>query len=176
MPPRDYVAHSGGIFRDMVIHDFDTARFILGEEPVELRVRRPPGRCRPRCGIRRLRHRGVLLRTASGRQCSFNCCREAVYGYDQRLEVFGSAGMLRNDNLRATTIRRSDAVRTDAAAPLLGFFLERYADAYRNEMEAFLRALEDGTPMPTNPLDGRQALRLADAAVESVRTGRAVVV
>jgi myo-inositol 2-dehydrogenase/D-chiro-inositol 1-dehydrogenase len=105
-----------------------------------------------------------------------NCCREAAYGYDQRVEVLGSRGMLQNDNLRPSTIRHSDALATDAREPLLAFFLERYADAYRNELEAFLAALEAGTPMPTTPRDGRAALRLADAAAESVRTSRAVAV
>ena len=116
----------------------------------------------------------ILLRTASGRQCVINCCREAVYGYDQRVEVLGSGGMLQNDNLRPSTLRRSTAAETEARAPLLNFFLERYADAYRNEMEAFLAAIDDGRPMPTSPHDGRQALRLADAAAESVREGRAI--
>ena len=82
--------------------------------------------------------------------------------------------MLQNDNLRPNTLRRSTAGATDARAPLLNFFLERYEDAYRNEMEAFLRAIDDDAPMPTSPFDGRQALRLADAALESVRSGRAV--
>jgi myo-inositol 2-dehydrogenase/D-chiro-inositol 1-dehydrogenase len=84
--------------------------------------------------------------------------------------------MLQNDNLRPSTIRRFTAEVTDAREPLLAFFLERYADAYRNELEAFLAALATGTPMPTSPRDGRQALRLADAAAESVRTGRAVAI
>ena len=82
--------------------------------------------------------------------------------------------MLLNDNLRPTTLRRYGAEATEARPPLLNFFLERYAEAYRNEMEAFLRALEEGTPMPTGPFDGRQALRLAEAAIESVASGRPV--
>ncbi|MEO5941321.1 MAG: Gfo/Idh/MocA family oxidoreductase, partial [Candidatus Limnocylindrales bacterium] len=97
-------------------------------------------------------------------------------GYDQRLEILGSSGMLLNDNVRPSTIRRYTADQTEARPPLLNFFLERYAEAYRNEMDAFLTALEDGAPMPTGPRDGRQALQLADAALESVRTGRPVAV
>jgi myo-inositol 2-dehydrogenase/D-chiro-inositol 1-dehydrogenase len=177
LPPREYLAHSGGIFRDMVIHDFDTARFLLGEEPVE--VFAFAGRLVDAELMGALDDHdtvGALLRTGSGRQGVITCCREAVYGYDQRVEVFGSRGMLQNDNLRPTMLRRSDAVTTDAREPLLPFFLERYAEAYRNEMDAFLAALESGTPMPTSPVDGRQALRLADAAAESVQTGRSVAI
>ena len=177
LPPRDYLAHSGGIFRDMVIHDFDTARFLLGEEPVE--VFAFAGRLVDPELLAALDDYdtvGALLRTRSGRQCVITCCREAVYGYDQRVEVFGARGMLQNDNIRPTTIRRSDAGTTDAREPLLPFFLERYAEAYRNEMEAFVAALEGGAPMPTSPVDGRAALRLADAAAESVQTGRSIAI
>jgi myo-inositol 2-dehydrogenase/D-chiro-inositol 1-dehydrogenase len=177
LPPRDYVAHSGGIFRDMVIHDFDMARFLLAEEPVE--VYATASRLVDPALMAELDDHDtvmVVLRTASGRQCLINCCREAAYGYDQRFEILGSTGMLLNDNLRPSTLRRSTAEATEARPPLLNFFLERYAEAYRNEMEAFLRALEDGTPMPTGPRDGRQALRLAEAALESVASGRPVTV
>ena len=177
LPPRDYVAHSGGIFRDMVIHDFDMARFLLAEEPVE--VYATASRLVDPALMAELDDHDtvmVVLRTASGRQCLINCCREAAYGYDQRFEILGSTGMLLNDNLRPSTLRRSTAESTEARPPLLNFFLERYAEAYRNEMEAFLRALEDGTPMPTGPRDGRQALRLAEAALESVASGRPVQV
>jgi myo-inositol 2-dehydrogenase/D-chiro-inositol 1-dehydrogenase len=177
LPPRDYVAHSGGIFRDMAIHDFDMARFLLGEEPVEIYAK-----------ASRLVDRGLMaefddydslmavMQTASGKQCHINCCREAVYGYDQRFEILGAKGMLMNDNLRPSTVRRYSARETEALPPLLNFFLQRYTDAYRNELDAFLQALEDKAPMPTSPRDGRQALRLAEAALESVRTGRAVAV
>jgi myo-inositol 2-dehydrogenase/D-chiro-inositol 1-dehydrogenase len=177
LPPRDYVAHSGGIFRDMVIHDFDMARFLLAEEPVE--VYATASRLVDPALMAEFDDHDtvmVVLRTASGRQCLINCCREAAYGYDQRFEILGSTGMLLNDNLRPSTLRRSTAEATEARPPLLNFFLERYAEAYRNEMEAFLRALEDGTPMPTGPRDGRQALRLAEAALESVASGRPVTV
>jgi len=116
----------------------------------------------------------VQMRTASGRQCHINCCREAVYGYDQRMEIFGSTGMLLNENLRPTTVRRWGKTGTEVRDPLLNFFLERYAEAYKVEFDQFVDALENGSPMPTTPHDGRQALRLADCALESALTGRAV--
>lgn len=175
-PPRAYLEHSGGIFRDMTIHDFDMARFLLGEEPVEVMA------MASRLIDPSLEEIGdfdtvmVNLRTASGRQCHINCCRAAVYGYDQRFEVFGSAGMLMNDNLRPSTVRRWSETATEAQQPLLNFFLERYADAYRTEFELFRAAVEAGTPMPVTVRDGRQALRLADCALESALTGRAVAV
>ena len=177
LPSRDYLAHSGGIFRDMAIHDFDTARFFLGEEPVEIYA--TASRLVDPALIAELDDYDTLmaiLRTGSGRQCLITCCREAVYGYDQRVEILGSRGMLLNDNLRATTVRRYTADETEAQAPLLDFFLQRYADAYRNEMDAFLTALDERAPMPTSARDGRQALRLAEAALESVASGRAVAV
>jgi myo-inositol 2-dehydrogenase / D-chiro-inositol 1-dehydrogenase len=177
LPPRDYVAHSGGIFRDMAIHDFDMARFLLGEEPVEVYAKAS------RVVDRELMTEFddydtlmVVMQTASGKQCHINCCREASYGYDQRFEILGSKGMLMNDNLRPSTVRRYNAQETEALPPLLNFFLQRYTDAYRNELHAFLNALTSGSEMPTSPWDGRQALRLAEAAIESVKTGRSVTV
>jgi len=177
LPPRDYVAHSGGIFRDMAIHDFDMARFLLGEEPVEVYAK--ASRVVDRALMEEFNDYDtlmVVMQTASGKQCHINCCREAVYGYDQRFEILGSKGMLLNDNLRPSTVRRYNAHETEALQPLLNFFLQRYTDAYRNELDAFLKALQEDAPMPTNPWDGRQALRLAEAALESVASGRAVQV
>jgi myo-inositol 2-dehydrogenase/D-chiro-inositol 1-dehydrogenase len=176
MPPDDYVKTSGGIFRDMVIHDLDFARWLLGEEPVEVMA------TASRLVAPELEKLGdfdtvmVLLKTASGKQAHINCCREAVYGYDQRFEVFGAKGMLVQDNLRPSTMRRWSADATDAREPLLNFFLERYVDAYRNELTAFVDALNAKSAMPTSVNDGLQALRLAEAALESVNTGKAVKV
>jgi myo-inositol 2-dehydrogenase/D-chiro-inositol 1-dehydrogenase len=116
----------------------------------------------------------VVMTTKSGRQCHINNCRQAVYGYDQRFEIFGSKGMLLNDHVRATTVRHYGADITEARGPLLNFFLERYDDAYRLELDAFVRAVRAGAPMPVTAFDGRQALALADAAVESAASGRVV--
>ena len=177
LPPRDYVAHSGGIFRDMAIHDFDMARFLLNEEPTEVYAK--ASRVVNKALMEEFDDYDtlmVIMQTASGKQCHINCCREAVYGYDQRFEILGSTGMLMNDNLRPSTVRRYNASETEALQPLLNFFLQRYTDAYRNELDAFLKALKDNAPMPTNPWDGRQALRLAEAALESVKTGCTVKV
>jgi myo-inositol 2-dehydrogenase / D-chiro-inositol 1-dehydrogenase len=176
MPPAAYVKSSGGIFRDMTIHDLDMARWLLGEEPVLVsavgaRVIDPT-----LSQYEDYDTAMVLLQTASGKQAHINNCREAVYGYDQRVEVFGATGMLTQDNLRPTTMRVTTAETTDAREPLLNFFLERYAQAYRAEMEAFIDALAEEKPMPTTMRDGVMALRLAECAIESVRTGRSIAV
>jgi myo-inositol 2-dehydrogenase / D-chiro-inositol 1-dehydrogenase len=177
LAPREYLQTSGGIFRDMTIHDFDMARWLLGEEPVEVTATASrlvdPGLM---ADVDDFDTVMVQMRTASGRQCHINGCREAVYGYDQRFEIFGSLGMLQNENLRPTTVRRWGRTETEVQEPLLNFFLERYAEAYRIELDLFLQALETGGPMPVTPHDGRQALRLADCALESALTGRAVAV
>jgi len=175
-PPLSYIASSGGIFRDMTIHDFDMARWLLGEEPCEV-FATAHALVDPAIGAAGdFDTLMIVMRTESGRQCHINNCRQAVYGYDQRLEVSGARGMLLNDNLRATTLRRYGSAETEGREPLLNFFLERYADAYRLELDAFLAALEAGEPMPLSLEDGRRALRLADAAVESAGSGRAVAV
>ena len=173
-PPPAYIASSGGIFRDMMIHDFDMARWLLGEEPVAVSA---TASCLVDPAIGKAGDYDtlmVILQTASGRQCHINNCRQCAYGYDQRFEVFGSAGMLLNDNLRPSTLRRYGAQETEAREPLLNFFLERYEDAYRIELESFVEAVEAGRPMPVTVADGRQALRLADAALESAVSGQRV--
>jgi myo-inositol 2-dehydrogenase / D-chiro-inositol 1-dehydrogenase len=176
LPSREYLKHSGGIFRDMVIHVFDMARWLLGEEPTDVMATASRLVDPALAEVDDFDAVMVQMRTASGRQCHINCCREAVYGYDQRFEIFGSAGMLQNENLRPTTIRRWSRHETEAAEPLLNFFLERYADAYRHELDAFISAVQAGSPMPVTPFDGRQALRLADCALESALSGRSVSV
>jgi len=176
LAPVEYLKTSGGIFRDMTIHDFDTARTLLGEEPVEVmaiasRLVEPA-----LAQIDDWDSVMVLLRTASGKQCHINCCREAVYGYDQRLEVFGSKGMVLNDNHRPSTVRTYSATQTEVLEPLENFFLQRYADSYRIELNQFIDAVRAGEPLPTNARDGLKALHLANCALESIKTGRAVKV
>lgn len=164
LAPMNYLKHSGGIFRDMMIHDLDLARWILGEEPVEISA------CGSRMFEPALEAMGdydtvmVQMRTASGKQCQINCSRQAVYGYDQRMEVFGSGGMILNDNLRETTTRRFSAQETEVRGPLLNFFMQRYTEAYRLEIDAFITAIKHDKPMPVTVKDGCQALKLADAA------------
>lgn len=176
LAPRDYLAHSGGILRDMTIHDFDMARHLLGEEPIEVGAIASRLVDPSLAQIDDFDSVMVLLRTASGKQCHINCCREAVYGYDQRLEVSGAKGVLLTDNHRPSTLRHWNHEHTETLEPLQHFFLERYADAYRNELGQFIQALSAGRALPTNMRDGLYALHLADCALESIKTGRMVEV
>jgi myo-inositol 2-dehydrogenase/D-chiro-inositol 1-dehydrogenase len=172
-PPLDYVRVSGGLFRDMTIHDFDMARWLLGEEPEEV-FAWGAALVDPAIGAAGdIDSAMVLLRTASGRMAHINNSRRASYGYDQRVEVHGSAGRLIAGNRTPTTVELADARAVSADLPL-HFFLERYAEAYRQELTAFLDALEHGAPMPVGAEDGRRALLLADAALASMRDGRPV--
>ena len=175
LAPEDYIQHSGGIFRDMTIHDLDIGRWLLGEEPFELTA--IASRLIDPALMEKYDDYDtamVQMQTASGKQCHINNCRQAVYGYDQRIEVFGSTGMLQMDNLRPTTIRRWSRDATDAREPLLNFFLERYQQAYKSELDAYIDALVHKKQMPITVQDGLKALQLADAALESVKTGCAV--
>ena len=174
-PPVAYIKVSGGLFRDMTIHDFDMARWMLGEEPVEV-FAYGANLVDPAIGeAGDIDSAMVLLRTASGRMAHINNSRRAAYGYDQRVEVHGSGGRLIAGNRVPTTVELADADAVTADKPL-HFFLERYADAYRLELAAFLDAVEAGAPMPVGAEDGRQALVLADAALRSLQEGRPVKV
>jgi myo-inositol 2-dehydrogenase/D-chiro-inositol 1-dehydrogenase len=115
----------------------------------------------------------VVMRTASGKLCHINNSRRATYGYDQRIEVHGSKGRLLAGNQKATTVELANADAVSEDKPLY-FFLERYAEAYRAELTAFVVAVSNRQPLPVTANDGRQAIVLAEAAVKSLRTGRPV--
>jgi myo-inositol 2-dehydrogenase/D-chiro-inositol 1-dehydrogenase len=117
----------------------------------------------------------IVLKTASGKLCHINNSRRAAYGYDQRIEVHGAKGRLIAGNHTATTVELANAAAVSADNPL-HFFLERYAAAYRLELAAFVDALVNQRPMPVGAADGRRALVLAEAATESIRSGRPVSV
>lgn len=169
-PPLSYIATSGGLFRDMMIHDFDMARFLLGEEPVEVHATASCLVDAAIGGAGDVDSAAVTLRTGSGRICQISNSRRAVYGYDQRIEAHASSGVLRAGNVVATTLERGDATGF-ARDPSLPFFLERYAAAYRAELDAFVIAAQSGTAPKPDGEDGLRALRLADAAEQSARTG-----
>jgi myo-inositol 2-dehydrogenase/D-chiro-inositol 1-dehydrogenase len=174
-PPVSYIKVSGGMFRDMTIHDFDMARWLLGEEPVEV-FAYGATLVDPAIGqAGDIDSAMVLLKTASGRMAHINNCRRASYGYDQRLEVFGSEGRLIAGNHTPTTVELADGKAVSSDKPL-HFFLERYAEAYRHELAAFLDAVEGKAPMPVGAADGRKALVIADAALASLKEGRPVAI
>jgi myo-inositol 2-dehydrogenase/D-chiro-inositol 1-dehydrogenase len=172
-PPPSYVARSGGLFRDMMIHDFDMARFLLGEEPVEVHA---VGSCLVDPGIGAagdVDTAAVLLKTASGKIAQISCSRRATYGYDQRIEVHGSGGLLAAGNRHATTVTHADS-KGYATDPALPFFLERYAEAYRAELDAFVSGVLDNASMAPTGEDGLRAQLLADAATQASQTGQPV--
>jgi myo-inositol 2-dehydrogenase/D-chiro-inositol 1-dehydrogenase len=195
-PPAGYVATSGGLFRDMTIHDLDMARFFLGEvvevtataaslvssatiladpQGAQARESDPPGRS-DTAEAGDVDTAVVVLRGAGGALCSITNSRRAAFGYDQRLEAFGALGMLSAANQHPTSVRFAGADRTEVAPPYHAFFLDRYTPAYRAEMDAFVTGVERGTPFSPGFADGRAALVLADAANESLRTGATVKV
>src|SRR4029079_1095880 len=162
--PLDYLRTSGGIFRDMTIHDFALARFVSGEEPVEV-LAAGSIRIEPKlAALDDYDSAMVVMRTAKGALIHINNSRRAVYGYDQRLEAFGSKGMITSENLRKTNLRRSTGEATDQAAPLLHFFIDRYFEAYRRELEDFIETVQSGGEPAVGFEDGRRAQILAEAA------------
>lgn len=172
-PPYDYITRSGGIFRDMTIHDFDMARWLLGEEP-ETVLAAASVLVDPKIGeLGDYDSVNVILRTASGRQAIITNSRRASYGYDQRIEVHGSLGAVSAQNTHEARIEVATATGF-ARPPLLDFFMSRYTAAYAAEIAAFIAAVRDRRAPPTTGGDGLRALALADAAVLSATEGRAV--
>ena len=172
-PPLAYIAASGGLFHDMMIHDLDMARFLLGEEPVEV-FAAASSVVDPGIGAAGDVDTAIAtLRTSHGVLCQISNSRRATYGYDQRIEAHGSAGLLRAGNLTPTTVELATAqgFTTD---PVLPFFLERYADAYRAELDAFIDAVAERREPSPNGEDGLRALLLADAITEAAREHRAI--
>src|SRR5436190_22460563 len=136
LPPIAYLKVSGGQFRDMTIHDFDMARWLLGEEPIEVFAY---GSVLVDPAVKRVGDTDsvmIVMKTKSGRLAHINNSRRASYGYDQRIEVHGAKGRLMAGNRTATTVELADARSVTTDKPLY-FFLERYADAYRAELAAF---------------------------------------
>lgn len=174
-PPAGYIASSGGIFRDMTIHDFDMARFLLGEEP-ETVFAAASVLVDPAIGEQGdFDSASLVLTTASGRQCAISNSRRASYGYDQRVEVLGSKGMVSAENQRPVSIELASA-EGFARPPLHDFFMTRYVEAYAAEIAAFVALVADGGAVSPTGTDGLLALALAEAAVRSVETGRTIAV
>ncbi len=177
MAPDAYIESSGGIFRDMTIHDLDLARFMLGEEVTEVTAQGSrlvdPG-LMERCGD----YDTVVatLVTESGKQAVITNSREAAYGYDQRVELFGSKGMVISGNRRENLVTKHLAGATNVSAPLQHFFIERYSEAFKAEIGHFVDAVENGTEVPVGFEDGRLALMMADACFKSVAERRTVAI
>ena len=172
-PPVSYIERSGGLFRDMMIHDFDMARFLVGEDFVTVHAL-GSALVDPAIGTAGdVDTASVQMQTASGKIVVITNSRRATYGYDQRIEVHGSKGMLRAGNVHMTTLERADGAGFTADV-IQNFFIDRYAGAYAAEIAAFLDAVEKGSHPHADGHDGLMAQKLAEAATQSRQTGQAV--
>lgn len=171
-PPVEYLKVSGGIFKDMTIHDFDTARFFLGDIESVTTIAQNIDPAVAEVGD--YDAAVVVLKAKSGAVATIINNRNCVTGYDQRLEVSGSEGSLFAENVRPTTVRLSKDHYSASQGPYLDFFLERYADAYARELDYFIETVNKGEKPVPNIEDGAAALRIAEAAGESARTGKTV--
>ncbi len=173
-PPASYVKSSGGLFRDMMIHDFDMARFLMGEEFVVVNALGSALVDKAIGEEGDVDTAAVQMQTASGRIAVITNSRRATYGYDQRIEVHGSTGMLSARNIQNSSVELWNA-NGIAGDPVQNFFIERYAQAYANEINTFIDAVDAGNTAPRpSGFDGLQAQKLADAATESWQTGKPV--
>ena len=172
-PQPHFLAASGGLFRDMTIHDFDMARYLVGDI-AEVHAFGAVLVDQAFTDAGDIDSAMITLRARSGALVSINNTRRCVYGYDQRLEVFGAKGMLLAGNRTANTVQSSTAAGTASEGLLLHTFIQRYTEAYAAEVDHFVECLQDKATPLTNFADGIEALRVAEAALESMRTGRSV--
>ena len=173
-PPLTYLKGSpGALFLETMVHDLDMARWLLAEEPVEIFAM---ASCLIQPEFRALGEVDTavaVLRTASGRLGRIDNSWRAAYGYDQRIEVLGSGGMVRSGNVRRSTVERYDAraIRSDV---LQHFFIDRYLDSYRHALDHFADVVKHGIEPMITAKDGYRATVLADAALRSAKTGQPV--
>ena len=172
-PPVEYIKVSGGMFRDMMIHDFDITNFIMGETPVSINA---SGACLIDPDIGKagdIDTAVVTLSYADGKLAVIKNSRRAAYGYDQRLELLGADGLLQAQNMLENTVVKSTGQGVISAKPTY-FFIERYMPAYKAEWAAFVAAVQEGNDMPVSLQDGVQALAMAEAAQRSFDSSRPV--
>ena len=174
-PSLDYLKAAGGFFRDTTIHDFDLSRFILGNDPIqkisafgEQLVSEDTKKVGDQDTAM------ITMRSKSGVLIHINNSRRAVYGYDQRVEAFGSNGMIISNNQTQSSIEKYTKDITFAKDPVQFFFIERYEQAYKTQLEEFIKMIKDKSNPKVNFEDGRKALILANAAYESLNTGKVV--
>lgn len=172
-PPVEYIKVSGGLFRDMTIHDFDMARFIMGEEPESIYA------CASNIVDPEIGKADdvdtcfIVMRFPSGAMVTISNSRRSGYGYDQRLELHGEKGVLTAKNLNEDAVELWTETGCDYAKPVF-FFLERYKAAYIAEWAHFVDVLNGKAQPATTGFDGKQALYLADKAYESLTSGKEI--
>ena len=174
-PGIDYLKAAGGFFRDTTIHDFDLSRFILGDDPIvqvsafasqlisdEVKV------------INDQDTAMFILKSKKNVLIHINNSRRAVYGYDQRVEIFGSKGMMISNNQTPTSVEKYSDSSTKSSDPIHYFFIERYSQAYKDQFNDFVEKVKDKKKPSVTFEDGRNALIIANAAYESFHTGKVV--
>ena len=174
-PGLDYLKAAGGFFRDTTIHDFDLARFILGDDKI-IQVSAFGSQLISE-DVKKVGDHDTamfILKSQNGVLIHINNSRRAVYGYDQRVEVFGSKGMVISNNQTPTSLERYTSTSTNEKEPIHFFFIERYEQAYRDQFNEFVKCVEDKTKPLVGFEDGRNALIIANAAYESLESGKAI--
>jgi len=174
-PPFSYAQGSGGIFLDMTVHDFDMARFVAGSEVAKVYAAGAVRIVPELAGLGDVDTAVVVLHHVDGCLSMIDNSRKAAYGYDQRVEVLGPEGLVASDNplVNTTLLRDAEGTKT---AKLPYFFVQRYAESYLRQWEAFAEAVAQGSPPPTSGEDARAALVLGLAAKKSLAEGRPVLV
>jgi myo-inositol 2-dehydrogenase/D-chiro-inositol 1-dehydrogenase len=173
-PPLEYVPRSGGLFRDMMIHDFDMARAILRQELVSVTAH-GSSIIDPEIGrLGDIDTASVTMLAADGTIVTILNSRRCAFGFDQRIEAFGSTGMVISDNPRQSGLKRFTLDHPGSPAPILEFFMERYGDSYAAEIRLFVECAQVGRDMPVNALDGLMAAYLAEAATASHQQGKTI--
>ncbi|MFC3704708.1 inositol 2-dehydrogenase [Devosia honganensis] len=174
-PPLEYIPRSGGLFRDMMIHDFDMARSIVGKPMVSVTAH-GSSIIDPEVGrlgdvdtasVTMLAEDGTIVTILNSRRCAF--------GFDQRIEAFGEKGMLLSDNPRQSGFTAFTREAPGTAAPILEFFMERYGPSYTEEIRLFIDCAREGRDMPVNAIDGLMAAYLAEAATTSLAQGKTII-
>ncbi|EPG2137050.1 inositol 2-dehydrogenase [Providencia stuartii] len=172
-PPAEYVKVSGGMFRDMTIHDFDMARFMIGENPCSVYAQ-GSNVVDPAIGqAGDIDTAFIILKFPSGAMATISNSRRSGYGYDQRIELHGEKGLLTAGNIKENSVEFLSDVGCLSAKPEF-FFLQRYHEAYKAEWEHFVDILAGRAESETTGTDGELALYLADKALESLKTGKEI--
>ena len=174
-PGIDYLKAAGGFFRDTTIHDFDLSRFILGDDPIVQVSAFASQLISEECKEVGDHDTAMfILKSKSGVLIHINNSRRAVYGYDQRVEIFGSKGMMISGNQSTTSVEKFTNSHTKANDLIHNFFIERYAQAYQDQFNDFIKTFNEKTNTSVTFEDGRNALIIADAAYESYNSGKVV--
>ena len=176
-PSFEYLIKSGGIFRDMTIHDFDLSRYIIGKDRITEIYAKSSNLFDQNAKKAKDQDTAmIIMKTNSGALIHINNSRRSVYGYDQRIELFGSKGMIISDNQTATNIKKYTISSTEVKTPFYNFFIERYYEAYKKQLDSFIDSINNKSMPLVTFKDGKEALILANVAYESINTGRSIKV